>query len=55
MLITLELTVDNSDIVLSYIQHAGLWSRLYIDDPYYRVCLVRCEDGSCISWLGLLT
>jgi hypothetical protein len=53
MLITLELTVANSDSVLSYIEQAGLWSRLYIDDPYYSICLVDCEDGMA-TWLGLL-
>lgn len=54
MLITLELTVANSESVLSYIESQGLWSRLYIDDPYYSVCLVRCE--ACMAtWLGLLT
>ena len=54
MLITLELTVDNSESVLSYIQSTGLWSRLYVHDPYYSVCLVDCEYCTAV-WLGLLT
>ena len=53
MLITVELTNANSEAVLDYIQSLGLWNRLYISDPYYCCCLVRCEDSG-LSWLGLL-
>lgn len=53
MLITLELTESNTDTVLSYIAGSGLWSRLYIQDPYYRCCLVSCDPAGAL-WLGLL-
>ena len=53
MLITLELTDSNSTSVLDYVQALGLWNRLYINDPYYSLCIVRC-DSSRALWLGLL-
>ncbi len=53
MYLTLELTESNSDRVLQYIQSLDLWSRLYIHDPDYSVCLVECDCGSA-AWLGLL-
>lgn len=53
MYLTLELTDANTDRVLQYIQSLDLWSRLYIHDPDYSVCLVECDCGSA-AWLGLL-
>ena len=53
MYITLELTESNSELVLTYIQRSGLWSRLYIQDPHYHCCLVQCEDSRA-TWLALL-
>ena len=53
MYITLELTNANTDRVLDYIQTLDLWSRLYIHDPEYCVCLVECDCGPAI-WLELL-
>jgi hypothetical protein len=53
MYLTLELTESNTDRVLQYIQSLDLWSRLYIHDPDYCVCLVECDCGSA-AWLGLL-
>jgi hypothetical protein len=53
MYVTLELNKSNSDRVLEYIQTLDLWSRLYIHDPDYCVCLVRCDHSRAV-WLELL-
>lgn len=44
MLAAIELTDLNWSRIDSYIHSQGLRSSLLWHDPYYRFCLVECED-----------
>jgi len=54
MLLTLELTPDNTDRISNYIQAWALPARLYHRDPEYSVYLVLCNSSHGI-WLSLLS